>query len=251
MKNFRKSDIEIEKNRHNDHAHKLKILDKNFLDQNTPSFISEVYQRYYKALEEIKDNSLVLELGAGIGTHSRILGRKKCELIALDISLTSLELNQSLSVANSKFVCGDISNIPFSSEKFDYVISCNSLSYGQPDIVDYEVSRVLRKGGTFIILDSLNMNPIYRINRYIKYLRGQRSKSTLKAIPSCSRIKSHIKLFDSFEVSYFGSFYWLTAPLSKFLPTSYSKSLDRLINENKFNSFAFKFVLILKGKVSR
>ena len=226
MKKFKKSDIEIEKNRHNDHAHNYyrKILDNNFSDENTPSFLTEVYQRYYKALEEIKDNSLVLELGAGIGTHSRILGRKSCELIALDISLTSLELNQSQSVSNSTFVCGDMSNIPFSSEKFDYVISCNSLSYGQPNIVDHEVSRVLKKGGTFIILDSLNVNPIYRINRYIKYLRGQRSKSTLKAIPSFSRINSYIKLFEGFEVSYFGSFYWLTAPLSKILPSRIQKA---------------------------
>ena len=244
MKIFKKNDIEIEKDRHNDHAlnYYRKILDNNFSDEKIPLFLTEVYQNYYKALEEIKDNSLILEIGAGIGTHSRILSRKSCELIALDISLTSLELNQRQSGSNSTFVCGDISNIPFNSEKFDYVISCNSLSYGQPDIVDHEVSRVLKKGGNIIILDSLNVNPIYRVNRYVKYLRGQRSRSTLKAIPSRIRIKSYIKLFEGFEISYYGSFFWLTAPLSKFLPSSFSKSINRLINVNKFNSFAFKFV---------
>jgi hypothetical protein len=36
----------------------------------------------------------------------------------------------------------------------------------------------LKNKGAFIAIDSLNNNPIYRLNRYLHYLKGERSLST-------------------------------------------------------------------------
>jgi ubiquinone/menaquinone biosynthesis C-methylase UbiE len=46
------------------------------------------------------------------------------------------------------------------------IVSAGSLSYGDNDKVLDEIYRVLKNKGAFIAIDSLNNNPIYRLNRF-------------------------------------------------------------------------------------
>ena len=47
-----------------------------------------------------------------------------------------------------------------------------ALSYGDNDLVLKNVYQKLKPGGYFVCVDSLDNNIIYRINRYLHYLRG-------------------------------------------------------------------------------
>ena len=64
----------------------------------------------------------------------------------------------------------DMELLPFENNSFDIVCSAGSLSYGDNLTVMNEIYRVLNQTGSFIAVDSLNNNLIYRLNRYINYL---------------------------------------------------------------------------------
>ena len=121
------------------------------------------------------------------------------------------------------------------------------LSYGNNQIVMNEIYKALKPGGTVIIVDSLNNNPIYQFNRYINYLLNKRSKSTLKRIPDINLIDQYMKKFGSGKVKYFGSITWVF-PLLKLILSdksilNLSNWIDLRLNIKKS---AFKFVLQLK-----
>ena len=82
---------------------------------------------------------------------------------------------------NIKLKKGDMENLPFKNESFDIVICSGSLSYGDHKIVRNEIFRVLNS--FFICIDSLDHNLIYKINRFIHFLRGKRTFERLIAYP--------------------------------------------------------------------
>lgn len=70
----------------------------------------------------------------------------------------------------------------------------------EPILVDNEIRRILRSNGMFICLDSLNQNLVYRANCWLHYIRGNRSKSTLKRMPKSVRIRDLIEGFSTVDV---------------------------------------------------
>lgn len=91
---------------------------------------------------------------------------------------------------------GNIEGLPFTDSSFDLVVSCAVLSYGDPPKVDREILGVLRPGGTFILIDSLNHNLIFKLNRWVRFLRGSRSLSTVLRIPKMRRLQRMCSPFD-------------------------------------------------------
>ena len=112
-----------------------------------------------------------------------------------------------------------------------------------------EIHRVLKIGGAVILVDSLDNNLIYRLNRYINYMLGIRSKSTLRRMPNINLINEYIKKFGYGEVKFFGSITWafplLKIVLAEKVITKISNWADQILNLKKS---AFKFVLILVKK---
>ena len=96
---------------------------------------------------------------------------------------------------NLKILSADIEQLPFKDMSFDAVCCAGSLSYGSKKQVISEIFRVLKTNGIFISIDSLNDNPIYKLNRYIHFLRGNRSFSTLINMPSLSLLKLYKKIW--------------------------------------------------------
>jgi ubiquinone/menaquinone biosynthesis C-methylase UbiE len=141
----------------------------------------------------------------------------------------------------------DMEQLPFENQSFDVVTSAGSLSYGEAQKVDQEILRVLKPDGYFICVDSLNNNSVYKLNRYIHYLMGDRSKMTLQNMPSLKRISSISKKYKEIEVKYFGSISFLMPLLSKFLSDNtvddLSKNIDKIV---KVRESAFKFVMVIK-----
>ena len=128
------------------------------------------------------------------------------------------------------------------------VVSAGSLSYVDFQKVSGEIGRLLKNEGMLIVIDSLNHNWIYKINRFIRFLLKQRSYSTLMRMPTTQTIQEISKNFAISEVKFFGAYLWLLTPISQFIPSIYVKRLDTFL-EKLFPSGknSFKFVLYCKG----
>lgn len=212
------------------------------------------YIYYEQRINELVSPShRVLELGSGQGLHTAVLVRTGARVTASDISPSALVLLErklaGLGLERLVTRVADIEALPFESGSFDVVACAGSLSYGEPALVDTEVRRVLRAGGTFVCVDSLNHNPVYRLNRWLHYTRGERTRSTLVRMPDASRIEAIGQHFQSVDVRYFGALTWTMPLLRRVLGSTRARGVsdtaDKLMNTKRS---AFKFVLVAQGR---
>jgi len=219
-----------------------------------PLIFRSPYILYERMLVDLlSKHPFALELCAGMGEHtSKLVGHSE-HLIATDISPQSLHiLRQRFSQAPNldTLVC-DIESLPFSSDNFDLVACAGGLSYGDNQLVMNEIFRVLKPGGCFVCIDSLSNNPFYRFNRLIHYLRGRRSLSTLKRMPSLSLINKYQKAFSSVLTRYCGCYTWLVLPLSLFIGQEYSSLIINWLDSHlNIPCLAFKFILVVQKPVA-
>jgi len=193
----------------------------------------------------------VLELGAGMGEHTGSLVRSGASVTCLDIAPAALETitrRFASGINPPKTVIGDIESVPLPSASIDVIVGANFLSYGDPDCVDREIFRVLKPSGSLVCLDSLNHNLIYRLNRWRRFCRGERSRSTLLRMPNLSRIHRLSAPFASTELRFFGSMAWAVAAIAPFVGQETAALLsDRLDVAVGVRRSAFKFVLVARN----
>ena len=200
--------------------------------------------------KELNSQSVVLEIGSGTGEFTEVLLRSGAKVVATDISKRSLELLRSRypeQLNLSTIVC-DMEALAFPDGMFDVVASAGSLSYGDNQLVLKNITRLLKRGGCFVCVDSLNHHPLYRINRYIHFLRGNRSYSTLQRMPTIELIiKYQVALGGVSNVYYFGSLSWLIMFFAKMgLESFWSDFSDRFDRILRVRRSAFKFVLFAR-----
>jgi ubiquinone/menaquinone biosynthesis C-methylase UbiE len=244
-------DKDIEKHRYDNRANIF--LDSNNLYHfdKIPKYINTPYYYYFHLLEEKSGQSKLLEIGAGMGENTSSLLDMSFKVTSTDISSKSVEVmrNRFSKYSNFSAEVADMEKLPFTNESFDVVCSAGSLSYGDNAVSMNEIYRVLKQGGVMIAIDSLNDNPIYRFNRYMHYLKGNRSKSTLIRMPTMSLIDKYTEKFGHSEVKFFGAITWAFPLLSKVLS---EQALTKLSNwtDASFNiqGSAFKFVIMLEKK---
>jgi SAM-dependent methyltransferase len=255
--------MKIKKNYQNENFDKFKydnvakkemMLPLNRLKQKSGiSCIDEIhkppFELYYKLIQQnIRKDMVVLELGGGTGCHTGELVLTGASVFILDIS------EESLKVAKIKFpeirrtILASMSSIPLAENSVDAIVSCGSLSYGDPVTTSSEIDRVLKPGGILIVLDSLNHNPFYRFNRYIGFLTRIHSKSSINRTPNLPRINQLRGYFLFSQLSYFGSYLWLIIPIKKIIGDSFGVKINNWL-EKKFpsNKNSFKFILICKN----
>jgi SAM-dependent methyltransferase len=217
--------------------------------------ISPIYRSPYVYYENciqryIKKYHKVLELGSGTGLHTYALVKTGAHVTATDISTNSLKVLLERIKGSVNTQVADMEYLPFKNCSFDLVCCAGSLSYGDPNNVDMEIKRVLRPGGIFICVDSLNHNPVYRFNRWLHYLKKERTISTLIRMPTMDRIQSIVQGFEENEVRFFGTASYLMPFFARIVgqqrSSNISDVLDRLVNVRKS---AFKFVLVAKRKI--
>lgn len=216
-----------------------------------PLYFQTPYIFYEKCLFRFLDRkSKVLEIGSGTGNFTTSILKTGTKLLATDISSNALEVLKARNEEfnNLKTEVADMELLPF-KKKFDVVCSAGSLSYGNTDKVLNEIKKVLKEGGLFICVDSLNNNPIYRLNRFLAFIRGKRTRATLKQMPTILSLQKYEEVFEILELRYFGSISWLCIILSIFCKQEFLVKLsDGFDNFIRVKSSAYKFVMIAKLK---
>lgn len=253
------NDKELERKRYDERAQL--VLDQencNIRGVGAPSVATVLrapYLCYENLLQKILTPDLVvLEMGSGTGEFSEILLNSGAKVVASDISEQSLALmRMRYWNKNNLFteIC-DMENPSFADGMFDIVAMAGSLSYGDNQLVLSHIVRLLKPGGVFVCVDSLNHNPIYRINRYIHFLCGQRSFSTIKRMPTMDLIQKYkIALRGAVEAEYyFGGFSWLIIFFARLGLESFWASIsDKLDSLFRVRKSAFKFVLVVRKDV--
>jgi ubiquinone/menaquinone biosynthesis C-methylase UbiE len=216
-----------------------------------PQQFREPFDRYYETISEfIPVDSKTLELGAGSGAHTAPLLKNSKKVYANDISGASLKLLQiRLGIEELKKVTlveSRMDSIPIPKESVDVVVSCGSWSYADEKMLIMEIKRVLRPGGILIVLDSLNHNPLYRFNRYLRFKKGERTLSTIMRIPTTRTFEALSQSFSIVNIKYFGSFYWLFPLLRKILGVNRGLQFESQLTRFAPKKMAFKFLLVAK-----
>ncbi len=216
-----------------------------------PAALRAPYLHYAETiLAQAHVRARVLEIGAGTGAHTGYLLERGAWVTATDISAESLRVlrQRHESPEATLDVCtADMEAIPFSTASFDMVTAAGCLSYGDTLRVLSEIERVLRPGGVFVCVDSLNDNPVYRFNRWLHYLRGGRSKSTLRRMPSTRTLDLYSSRFESVQVRYFGALTFALPLLRRILrEDKCARLLDRFDHFVGVRRSAFKFVMVAR-----
>jgi ubiquinone/menaquinone biosynthesis C-methylase UbiE len=241
-------DEEIERQRYDQYALEelqlVKIGDAGTALADITELHKAPFLKYYDEISrKIEPSMNVLELGAGTGRHTSVIYSDAFNLTALDISRKSLALLKAR-LPGVEALVASMEEIPLPAKSIDMIISSGSLSYGDPDLVNKEIFRLLKPGGHLIVLDSLNGNPIYRLNRWLHYARGKRTKSTISRIPDKARIRSLSLDFNNSEIFYFGSYLPIMELLQVFLGPDRANQINlKLEKRYPSKKNAFKFVL--------
>lgn len=248
-------DKSIERERFDSRALSLLAKDsfdtQNFGSEAIPLPLRSPYLFYEEKIKElIKPDLNVLEIGSGTGLHTYSLIKTGANVCATDISPNALKVLEKnfLTVEGGrgslKTIVADMEQLPFENGLFDVVTIAGSLSYGDAKKVDNEIRRVIKTGGYFICVDSLNHNPIYKFNRYIRFLQDARSKMTLLNMPTIQRINSLTKKYKYLDVKYFGCISFMMPILSKLLGDNSAADFSNYVDKiTKVKKSAFKFVL--------
>ena len=207
------------------------------------------YDAFRAALDRlVTPESKVLEIGSGTGRYTRFALSKSPWTIPVDISHESLKLACAFIEPVPLAVAADIAQLPIASSSVDVVIGAGALSYADPDQLDAEMCRVLKPGGSLLIVDSLNHNPVYRFNRWRHYRRGERTASTLAYMPTMGRLETLAKQFEESSLTCFGTFTFLYPLARKVLgPARAASALERADERFGGGRNGFKFVLIAEG----
>ena len=260
------TDKELERDRYDQHASAL-IKKATALSQNSqedisslcveylPLYLQAPYVNYLKRINEFlscaneKKSLKILEIGAGTGGFTATLLKTGAHVYATDISVKSLQFIKTKYTQYDNLICqeADIEHLPYTDGFFDLVVSSGVLSYGDNEVVLQQIYRVLKKNGAFIAVDSLNESWLYKANRYVHYLRKNRSKSTLVRMPTIALTSRYDSVFGKTTVQYFGAISWLAPVIVRLVglqkATEFSDWFDHLIGVKKS---AFKFVMTAK-----
>jgi ubiquinone/menaquinone biosynthesis C-methylase UbiE len=110
---------------------------------------------------EFRGDERLLDVGCGDGGVSRLLRQRVGEVVAIDVEQSGLfedEDGLTFSVANAE-------ELPFLADEFDLIHSKDSLHHmDDPDRAIQEYRRVLKPGGTVLIVEANRYNPIFYVH---------------------------------------------------------------------------------------
>jgi SAM-dependent methyltransferase len=253
-------DREIDKARYNERAERVLALGTSRAScaDGAISISPELRAPYLEYEAFIRSHahlgSEILDVCCGDGLHSLVAAKAGSNVTASDIAENNLMLVKARALRAGVKITTVVANaerVPLPDSSFDVVTCAGSLSYLDHSKVLAEIHRVLKDEGVFICVDSLNHNPLYRFNRWIHDLLGDRTKSTLVRMPT-------MRVFEEFEReigpvvyrSFHGIFSFLIPLLKPLLGAPATRRvLDYLdLSFPALRSQSFKFVAVVQKK---
>jgi len=196
--------------------------------------VALTFRRPYLVYEEIirrhaRPGLAVLDLCCGDGVHSLTTARLGADVTASDLAEHNLAVARQRAARAHlplRTLLANAENVPLPATSIDLLTCAGSLSYVDLEKFLAEARRLLRPGGAFIFVDSLNHNPVYRFNRFVHHLRGRRSRSTLVRMPTLTTLERIRQDFPDLQVSYHGIFSFLAPLLRPFGSARAARWLD-------------------------
>jgi ubiquinone/menaquinone biosynthesis C-methylase UbiE len=100
-----------------------------------------------------------LDVGTGAGAFALALAPLVREVVGVDIVPELLAEARKRATGNTEFVEGDAEKLVFPTDSFDVVCTARTLHHiARPEVVLSEMTRVLRPGGTMLVVDQLAPN---------------------------------------------------------------------------------------------
>lgn len=253
MKDGKQSKL-VEYHRYNERSQAKLAKDNSedfiFGSKGIPLLLREPYAFYENSiLENTKPGYNVLDVCCGDGMLSIIPIQRGGIVTVSDIAEKSVELTikraRDVGIEITG-VAGDAEKLPLIDNSYDMITCAGSISYVDIEIFLNEVRRLLKPNGIFIAVDSFNHNPIYRINRFFHYVKGERSWLVNQRIPNNDTIQKVKKVFKKVDVNYFGIFTFLSKPLQLLLGENLAyrwlSKADKIFS--RFKRYSFKIVII-------
>lgn len=250
-------DMVVERQRYNARSRRILTgqLDEEVLKhgaETVPLTLREPYVEYHDAIRRhVVPGMKVVDLCAGAGAHSITAALGGAEAYALDVAEKSLEAaKRRASAAGTclQTICSNAEKLPFTDNSIDMLTCAGGLSYMDRETVMTELVRVLRPGGIFLFVDSFDYNPIYRHNRWLHVLRGERTLSTMRRMPDPSLLRRLDELFEVVDIRYFGILVFLLPVLSRLFGAARAASLISAADRRLalFRNFSFKIVVLAR-----
>lgn len=155
-------------------------MEKNFIPALRFKSLNNLFDRFLKVsmkekfikneliyFSKLNNNQTILDFGCGTGTLIKMILDKIPELniIGLDIDQNILNIaSQKLKLYNPQLIKYNGTNIPFSDNYFDKVLTSLAIHhiYTENKILIFsEISRVIKKGGKIYILDFVKPKDVY------------------------------------------------------------------------------------------
>lgn len=185
----------------------------------------------------------VLEFGCGTGKFTILLSAIAKQVIATDISPRMVSLAQEkVKLDNIQFQVADTENLPFHDGEFDAVVGVNTLSYcTNKRRAIQDLRRVLKKGGSLIIIDMNYLCPLYHAKglfnprRYFLFF--------MDLIKSNRWFLTSLLKEEGFSVDEKFEFLWI--PHSSSISTlRWMRPIDRVLSKTPIiRNFAMRFFL--------
>jgi ubiquinone/menaquinone biosynthesis C-methylase UbiE len=107
---------------------------------------SEIFSRPY-----LEKRTMILEIGCGIGSYTRLIDRRGC--IALDIDINAIKIAKKYCI-NSDFIVASALDLPFKKEIFDLICTWavfEEIAAGTEKQMMTEIQRTLMSNAVFLL----------------------------------------------------------------------------------------------------
>lgn len=118
----------------------------------------------------------ILDLGSGDGSFTYLIAKAGADVVGIDNeelglkyareNLESVDKDKKLQY---KFIAGSAYELPFEKDNLDFIFCCDVIEHlNEPDRMLTEVSRVLKKGGKFILTTPYKLTEIPQDKNHVR-----------------------------------------------------------------------------------
>lgn len=140
--------------------------------KNTAKALGEFQECAHEIGRQLPEGSRVLEVAPGPGYLAIALGKLgRYQISGLDISRTFVEIAREKArsaAVEVDFQQGDVAHMPYASDTFDFIV-CRAAfkNFSNPAGALNEMFRVLKNGGTALIIDLRRDAPKETVDQYV------------------------------------------------------------------------------------